>query len=178
MKDFRHKDGFTLIELLVVVAIISLLSSVVMTATSSARVKARKVAFKQQLQQMVTLLQLEYSETGRYTNLQTTTYPGWASSRVIAPDRYTCDTLYNVTTNPSNYDAQANAICKKVVELSGVDGYSFYVHADSTSSNYSVQGYIYVPTELRYCIGSTGQTNGITYASDTAYAAPGCSGSF
>jgi len=41
MNGLRFKKGFTLIELLVVISIISLLSTVVMSALNDSRIKAR-----------------------------------------------------------------------------------------------------------------------------------------
>ena len=45
----KKSRGFTLIELLVVIAIIGILSSVVLVSLSGTRVKARTVAFKQEV---------------------------------------------------------------------------------------------------------------------------------
>ena len=52
------KKGFTLIELLVVISIISLLSSVVLSATGSARVKANNTAINRMVLQYVNALEL------------------------------------------------------------------------------------------------------------------------
>jgi len=66
MKIRRTQAGFTLIELLVVVAIISLLSSVVMTSLNSARIKARDAKRKVELKQIMNALELYYNDNGRY----------------------------------------------------------------------------------------------------------------
>lgn len=162
-----HSKGFTLIELLVVIAIIGLLSSVVLASLNSARNKAKIVAFKSELIQFRNLLQLEYSDTGSYANL---TITNWAGNN--SPST-TCDLLYVVGSNPSKYTAQANAICKKMVEISG-DTYSLYVV--STATTYSIQGYLDAPDSLIYCVGSTGVTYGMPYNGGIVYSSPGCSG--
>lgn len=72
------KKGFTLIELLVVVAIISLLSSVVMASLNSARVKARDVKRKADLQSLGNAIELYYiSNNGTYPGDATTQSGDW-----------------------------------------------------------------------------------------------------
>lgn len=49
----KKQKGFTLIELLVVIAIVGILSSVVITAMSSARTKAKTAAFQAEVSSLV-----------------------------------------------------------------------------------------------------------------------------
>ncbi len=58
--------GFTLIELLVVVAIISLLSSIVLAAVKDARDKAKARAFRAEMQQLITALEMYRLDNGKY----------------------------------------------------------------------------------------------------------------
>lgn len=63
---FATKNGFTLIELLVVIAIIALLSSVVMSSVSSARIKSRDAKRTQDLYQIRTALALYFDDKHTY----------------------------------------------------------------------------------------------------------------
>ena len=60
------KRGFTLIELLVVISIISLLSSIVLSALSSARGKAADTTVKADLANIRAMAELYYSDNGNY----------------------------------------------------------------------------------------------------------------
>ena len=62
----KKTQGFTLIELLVVIAIIGILSSVVLVSLSGTRVKAKTVAFKQEVSSIVTGL-VDRCDTGSGT---------------------------------------------------------------------------------------------------------------
>lgn len=62
----RSRHGFTLIELLVVISIIGLLSSVVLAALSSARMKARDVRRMQDMKQIQTALEMYRNDEGHY----------------------------------------------------------------------------------------------------------------
>lgn len=59
-QERSSKKGFTLIELLVVISIISLISSVVLTSLSTARLKARQVRRLSDMRQIFNALQLYY----------------------------------------------------------------------------------------------------------------------
>lgn len=64
----KNNFGFTLIELLVVISIISLLSSVVLSSLSSARMKARDVRRIQDLKQIQIALEMYRNDFGKYPN--------------------------------------------------------------------------------------------------------------
>jgi len=60
------KKGFTLIELLVVIAVIGILAGVILASLNSARGKARDARRKSDIRQIVTALEMYYSNTGAY----------------------------------------------------------------------------------------------------------------
>ncbi len=62
----KMQGGFTLIELLVVISIMGLLSSVVLSAVNSARVKARDTQRIQALEEIRKALTLYYHDNGQY----------------------------------------------------------------------------------------------------------------
>ena len=168
MSNFQTQKGFTLLELLVVISIIGLLSSIVVTSLSSAKQKAKVSLFISELRQMRSLMDLEHGATGSYIGLRSN---AWAGVGPIAP-AVSCDTAYPVGAPPSAYTAQANALCQKIVEVSGGQ-YSLLV--SGSSATFSIQGYVYLPTgALLYCIGSSGTTFGVPY-SPTVYNNVGCS---
>jgi len=65
-KKQKSQQGFTIIELLVVISIIGLLSSIVMYATVSARVKGRDAKRVQDLQVIAQALDMYYQDNGTY----------------------------------------------------------------------------------------------------------------
>jgi len=62
----KKKGGFTLIELLVVISIIGLISSVVLSAVNSARLKAQDVRRVIDMREIEKALQMYYHDNGTY----------------------------------------------------------------------------------------------------------------
>lgn len=140
--------GFTLIELLVVIAVIGVLAAVVMGSLRSARNKAKDAALRVSIKEFQKLIELDYSETGSYSNFQT-------SSSVWYPVT-SCSTAFS-----GNYATQGRAICNdiaaKASDWFGVSQRFHVGNSVSTSTKYSIMIALNDGTFL--CAGSSGASN-------------------
>jgi prepilin-type N-terminal cleavage/methylation domain-containing protein len=162
INDLSKQGGFTLIELLVVISIIGVLSSVVLASLSSARLKAKDALIRQEVNQMRTLLELEYSDTGSYTALNQNI--SWIYTYAD------CDTYML-----GNYASQAKEICKKLVDNASMTWTSLKLYfgtQGSIPSKYSIM--VGLPGRNAFlCAGSSGAITVMPVGSgDWTY--PGC----
>ena len=72
----KNKLGFTLIELLIVIAIIGLLSTLSVLALNQARIKSRDTKRVADVKQMMTALEMYYSDNNAYPSSSTSTAHG------------------------------------------------------------------------------------------------------
>ena len=140
-------------ELLVVVSIIGLLASTVLATMSGLRARARDTAVKRGVREFEKLMQLEYSETGSYTNLETCSWVPFTS-----PD---CNSMFSGV-----YAQQARNICTNIVSNAtpqwGPPGYSFLVcNAVDNAQTYSIMASL--STGHWFCSGSNGVGNNVDY---------------
>ena len=68
LNNKKMASGYTLIELIVVIAIIGILSTVVITALNSSRIRSRDATRLLQIRQFKNALELFYSDNGYYPN--------------------------------------------------------------------------------------------------------------
>ena len=67
----KDQKGFTLVELLVVIAIIGLLSTIVIISFGAVRTNAANTTIKANLSQIRLMAEMQYNDTGAYTNTNT-----------------------------------------------------------------------------------------------------------
>lgn len=163
-----YSRGFTLIELLVVVAIIGVLASIALASFNSARARAKDGAIKSNLTQFRTLLGLEYSENGSYTNLQPDLW--------FPADIECDDSAYGFS---GNYANQATEICNSVTSLARYWGWNstpgalFYAgNITSNDNNYSMMAPLN-SSDTFYCLGNSGASDTETGAT-FIFSATGC----
>lgn len=151
--------GFTLIELLVVIAIIGILSSTVLASLSAARAKARDASIKAQVNQLVSMMELNYQEYGDYCNLQR----GWVTQDGA------CSTNYAGTHAPKTREICTN-IHKNAYDIWNPAGaYRLYSGTSvGCATTYSIM--IALNNGNWYCAGSSGSKG--EYAGYTGQ--PGC----
>ena len=155
----KNNFGFTLIELLVVISIISLLSSVVLSSLSSARMKARDVRRIQDLAQIRNAIEL-------YLNDNNGTTPGWSTffSQILSTD----------------YPQISQALVPKYISsipkdpidpgtpiTYGLDGYWYYYGRGYTIVNNEMT-YSGLSADTRYIICSKMEVNKKNYTSPWA----------
>lgn len=109
--SLNNQTGFTLIELLVVISIIGLMSSTVIAAVNSARVKADNVARVRMVQEYKKAFDLSYDADGYY--------PGFGNPATLTPGNYYC--LGDYTTDTCQFGplpplATENSIINNALE--------------------------------------------------------------
>lgn len=148
--------GFTLVELLVVISIISLLSSVVLGSLRTARDRAKDAAIKQDVQQMVRLMALNYDDYGSYSQLQSY----WDYSVNDCNDSFS-----------GNYAVKMREICKHIIST-GSGG----IHTGTEfgiNTQFSIL--VHLPGSGQYyCAGSSGANSDKTPSVYAMWTGPGC----
>lgn len=167
------KQGFTLIELLVVISIIALLSSIVFSALSTARKKARDAARLANANQIVRALELYSSNSPSYIPAgagiaSTTALGGYVSKNSIDDVNYSTKSILAVLHEGGAYSAD-----KILDPIYGKDNYYLGTCADANS--YAVflkmeQSNLQMSTSTlqKYCGGDAASTLGFNYAVSSA----------
>lgn len=156
--------GFTLIELLVVIAIIGILSATVLVSVNSAREKARMVSIQAQMVEFKKLMDLEFLDTGTYTNLN----KGW----VGAGTNPSCEARGFAGAHAS----QAITICNALKQNAISGTYSLFFGVDpsygSNTTQYSIM--VVLPSGNMNCMSSEGRITLDVPWTSANYLQPGC----
>ncbi|HEX2792552.1 MAG TPA: prepilin-type N-terminal cleavage/methylation domain-containing protein [Candidatus Paceibacterota bacterium] len=164
--DTSARPGFTLIELLVVIAIIGVLSSVAVSAFSTARAKARDAAVQREMVELRTIFAREMSDTGSYAAIKAG--GGWWSA------------TSNCGSISGTYGAEARRICDALVDASGSGCGSYCVYFRTTNPNntnlFSIMAYLpglssRIGSARYLCMGSSGS---VSISDGTTWTERGC----
>ena len=129
----KNKSGFTLIELLVVISIISLLSTLAITALNNARKKSRDAVRKADLAQIRKALDLYLTNRNTFPIFETeTTITGDDALSQILEDE---DTITEVPTDPQHPE------------------FSYTYQSDSLGTSYSLNFCLETETIINYSPG-------------------------
>lgn len=166
--NLQKGKGFTILELMVVITTIAILTSITLSALTTARLKGRDTAIKNEVRQMRILMQQSFSDTGTFAGVQT---QSWITG--------SGDCSVYVGT----YAAQAKQICLAIVSLSLSSGSGYLwsgtalLGSDPNQNKYySIMAYLPGKGAF-FCMGSNGQnTDTGTASSPTPWSQPGCYG--
>jgi prepilin-type N-terminal cleavage/methylation domain-containing protein len=157
MINFKRNKGFTLIELLVVISIIGVMSSIVLSALTSARTKAQDAKAQAEVHQIQLSLANYYSDHGGYPNPvpgTPTTYCIGSTDCLYANDGpYTNINTVSGFTYNAPPEKKSNFLAA-VFPAFGNNGFSF-----TDSQGRVTRGYIYSScgTNTPYCEETTGE---------------------
>ena len=128
----KNNKGFTLIELLVVIVIIGVLATLATVALSSAREKARDARRVSDIKQIMTALELYYSDAQSYPTTISAGNP----------------IQYSGTTYMAKVPGNPTPVTDCSVVANQIDYYKYVTGSGTTPSTYT----------LTYCLkGTTGQ---------------------
>ena len=147
----KNNKGFTLIELLVVIAIIGILSSIVLSSLTSARLEGQKSAVKSQLSGMRSQAELYYGTNGNKY-----------SSSTVGVGPITCDTSGDDIFGTASENGLGNLINGILFSYADANPQCFV-----SKTNWSLS--VTMPGGGNWCVDNTGKSSENTMDTNAPY---------